>query len=264
MKYLLFSWVITKVKGIALVEVSLTISHAYLAILIAEHFLHVSGVMAVVTASLVIGSHGRTSISGHGWELLQETWETLGFWANSLIFVLVGIAVPTILAVFGPEMWITLGTILMVGFGARALLTHGILPVLSATGICPPVNLGFRTVMWWGGLRGAVSLALALAFFENEAISQENQNFVIALVCAFVLFTLFFRYSFGLFLVLVCSPFCLSSVFFRFTSGLRSVYVRSVWSASFGRCSVFVKSTFGLLSDCVRVSVRSAFGIRPS
>ena len=187
----LFSWIITKVKGIALVEVSLTISLAYLAFLIAEHYLHVSGVMAVVTASLVIGSHGRTSISGHGWELLQETWETLGFWANSLIFVLVGIAVPTILAVFGPEMWITFGTILIVGFGARALLTHGILPVLSATGICPPVNLGFRTVMWWGGLRGAVSLALALAFFENEAISQENQNFVIALVCAFVLFTLF-------------------------------------------------------------------------
>ena len=187
----LFSWVITKVKGIALVEVSLTISLAYLAFLIAEHYLHVSGVMAVVTASLVIGSHGRTSISGHGWELLQETWETLGFWANSLIFVLVGIAVPTILAVFGPEMWLTLGTILVVGFGARALLTHGILPVLSAIGICPPVNLGFRTVMWWGGLRGAVSLALALAFFENEAISQENQDFVIALVCAFVLFTLF-------------------------------------------------------------------------
>ena len=186
-----FSWVISKVKGIALVEVSLTISLAYLAFLFAEHYLHVSGVMAVVTAALVIGSHGRTSISGHGWELLQETWETLGFWANSLIFVLVGIAVPTILSLFGSDMWLTLGTILVVGFGARALLTHGILPVLSATGMCPPVNLGFRTVMWWGGLRGAVSLALALAFFENEAISQEKQDFVIVLVCAFVLFTLF-------------------------------------------------------------------------
>ena len=63
-----FSWVISKVKGIALVEVSLTISLAYLAFLFAEHYLHVSGVMAVVTAALVIGSHGRTSISGHGWE----------------------------------------------------------------------------------------------------------------------------------------------------------------------------------------------------
>ena len=45
--------------------------------------------------------------------------------------------------------------------------------------------------MWWGGLRGAVSLALALAVVENPAISQEVKNFIIALVCAFVLFTLF-------------------------------------------------------------------------
>ena len=174
-----------------MVEVSLTIALAFLAFLIAEHYLHVSGVMAVVTAALVIGSHGRTSVSGHGWELLEETWETLGFWANSLIFILVGIAVPTYLSDFGPEMWVTLLTLLVVGFGARALLTHGILPILRSTGICPPVNLGFRTVMWWGGLRGAVSLALALAVVENPAITQEVKNFIIALVCAFVLFTLF-------------------------------------------------------------------------
>ena len=186
-----FSWVIGKVGGIALVEVSLTIALAFLAFLIAEHYLHVSGVMAVVTSALVIGSHGRTSVSGHGWELLEETWETLGFWANSLIFILVGIAVPTYLSDFGAEMWLTLITLLVVGFGARALLTHGILPILSSAGICPPVNLGFRTVMWWGGLRGAVSLALALAVVENPSISQEVKNFIIALVCAFVLFTLF-------------------------------------------------------------------------
>jgi len=186
-----FSWVIGKVGGIALVEVSLTIALAFLGFLIAEHYLHVSGVMAVVTSALVIGSHGRTSVSGHGWELLEETWETLGFWANSLIFILVGIAVPTYLSDFGAEMWLTLITLLVVGFGARALLTHGILPILSSAGICPPVNLGFRTVMWWGGLRGAVSLALALAVVENPSISQEVKNFIIALVCAFVLFTLF-------------------------------------------------------------------------
>ena len=186
-----FSWVIGKVGGIALVEVSLTIALAFLAFLIAEHYLHVSGVMAVVTSALVIGSHGRTSVSGHGWELLEETWETLGFWANSLIFILVGIAVPTYLSDFGAEMWLTLITLLVVGFGARALLTHGILPILSSAGICPPVNLGFRTVMWWGGLRGAVSLALALAVVENPSISEEVKNFIIALVCAFVLFTLF-------------------------------------------------------------------------
>ena len=73
-----FSWVIGKVGGIALVEVSLTIALAFLAFLIAEHYLHVSGVMAVVTAALVIGSHGRTSVSGHGLALPRGQWAVMG------------------------------------------------------------------------------------------------------------------------------------------------------------------------------------------
>ncbi|PJK28909.1 cation:proton antiporter [Minwuia thermotolerans] len=186
-----FAWVIGHVGGIALVEVTLTISLAYLSFLVAEHYLHVSGVMAVVTAALVMGSYGRTTISGHGWHLLQETWENLGFWANSLIFVLVGMAVPQILSVFTGGMWTTLVVLIATAFFARGLLTHAVLPVLSRSGIAANVSLGFRTVMWWGGLRGAVSLALALAVLENEAFPVDVRNFIAALVCAFVLFTLF-------------------------------------------------------------------------
>jgi len=187
----IFAWLIGRVAGIALVEVTLTISLAYLSFLVAEHYLHVSGVMAVVTAALVVSSYGRTSISGDGWHLLEETWENLGFWANSLIFVLVGLAVPQILSVFSGDMWITVVVLITVAFIARGLLTHAVLPLLSKAGAAADVSLGFRTVMWWGGLRGAVSLALALAVFENEAFPEDIRNFIAALVCAFVLFTLF-------------------------------------------------------------------------
>ncbi|MDF1719709.1 MAG: cation:proton antiporter [Minwuia sp.] len=186
-----FVWLIGRMGGVALVEVTLTVSLAYLSFLVAEHYLHVSGVMAVVTAALVMGSLGRTGMSANGWHLLQETWENLGFWANSLIFVLVGLAVPSILSVFSGGMWLTLLVLLLSAFTARALLTHGLLPILSRIGMTGEVSLGFRTVMWWGGLRGAVSLALALAIWENDAIPQDIRDFVVALVCAFVLFTLF-------------------------------------------------------------------------
>ncbi|WP_416899240.1 MAG: cation:proton antiporter [Minwuia sp.] len=186
-----FAWIIGHVGGIALVEVTLTISLAYLSFLIAEHYLHVSGVMAVVTAALVMGSLGRTSMSGGGWHLLSETWENLGFWANSLIFVLVGMAVPEILSVFSGGMWLTLVVLIVVAFFARGLLTFAVLPMLSRAHVAADVSLGFRTVMWWGGLRGAVSLALALAVFENDAFPEDVRNFIAALVCAFVLFTLF-------------------------------------------------------------------------
>ena len=186
-----FVWLIGRMGGVALVEVTLTVSLAYLSFLVAEHYLHVSGVMAVVTAALVMGSLGRTGMSANGWHLLQETWENLGFWANSLIFVLVGLAVPSILSVFNGGMWLTLAVLLGSAFIARGLLTHGLLPILSSIGMAANVSLGYRTVMWWGGLRGAVSLALALAIWENDAIPQDIREFVVALVCAFVLFTLF-------------------------------------------------------------------------
>ena len=186
----IFAWVISKIASNAIIEVTLTISLAYLSFLVAEHYLHVSGVMAVVAAALVMGSHGRTSISGNGWHLLKETWENVGFWANSLIFVLVGLAVPQILSVFSNEMWVTLLVLIVVAFFARGLLTHVVLPLLTKAGAADPVSLGFRTVMWWGGLRGAVSLALAVAVFENDAFPEDVRNFVAALVCAFVVFTL--------------------------------------------------------------------------
>lgn len=185
------AWMISKLSGVPLVEVTLTIALAYLSFLVAEHYLHVSGVMAVVTAALVTGSYGRTSISSDGWHLLTETWETLGFWANSLIFILVGKAVPDIMATFTGELWAVLTVLLASAFAARFLLTHVLVPVLSRAGLFHEVSMGYRTVMWWGGLRGAVSLALALAIYENEAISPEVKTFILPLVCAFVLFTLF-------------------------------------------------------------------------
>jgi CPA1 family monovalent cation:H+ antiporter len=187
----IFAWVIARISGVPLVEVTLTIVLAYLSFLVAEHYLHVSGVMAVVTAALVTGSYGRTSISGTGWHVLTETWEIIGFWANSLIFILVGKAVPGIMATFTGELWAVLTVLLASAFAARLLLTHLLIPALSRTKLSQEISLGYRTVMWWGGLRGAVSLALALAIYENEAISPDVKSFILPLVCAFVLFTLF-------------------------------------------------------------------------
>ncbi|MEJ6595135.1 cation:proton antiporter [Parasphingorhabdus sp.] len=186
-----FAWLISHVQKIALVEVTLTISLAYLSYLIAEHYLHVSGVMATVTAALVMGSFGRTSISSPGWHLLQETWENIGFWANSLIFVLVGMAVPEIMSFMSTKLLLVLVVALATAFAARAALTHVLLPIMSLLRMSVPVSNGFRTVMWWGGLRGAVSLALALAVYENTSFPVEVREFIVVLVCGFVLFTLF-------------------------------------------------------------------------
>ena len=81
--------------------------------------------------------------------------------------------------------------LLVVGFAARAAILYGVLPAFGLIGLSAKVSREYTTVMFWGGLRGAVSLALALAIHENPMISEEVRGFVVMLVTGFVLFTLF-------------------------------------------------------------------------
>lgn len=186
-----FVWILAQLDDMPLVERSLTICLAYLAFITAEHYLHTSGVMAVVVAALIVGSRGRSAITPHGWHGLHELWEQIGFWANSIIFILVGLAVPGIMADFGREQALWLLLLLLSAFAARALILFGLLPLLSRLRLAQQVSPGFRTVMFWGGLRGAVALALALLVIENPDFSQELREFIGILVTGFVLFTLF-------------------------------------------------------------------------
>lgn len=173
------------------VEVTLTACLAYLVFILAEHYLHVSGVMAVVTAALVVGSHGRTKLSPRAWQALAVIWQHLAFWATSLIFVLVGLLVPSLLFdVTGADLWL-LAVLVVSALIARAVILHGLLPLLSRLGWSHPVAGTYRMIMLWGGLRGAVSLALALIVLEAPGIDEEVRRVVVVLVTGFVLFTLF-------------------------------------------------------------------------
>lgn len=172
-------------------EITLTVALAYFTYILAEDYLHVSGVVAVVAAALVLGSIGRTRISPATWNGLMHVWQQLGFWASSLIFIFAAMLVPSMLGSAG---WGDLGLVLVLvvaALAARLLVLFGLLPVLSALGLAARVNHPYKVVMAWGGLRGAVSLALALAITENPLVSLEVKQLVASLATGFVLFTLF-------------------------------------------------------------------------
>lgn len=183
--------ILARLPELEMVETSMTVALAYLSFLIAEHYLHVSGVMATVTAGLVVGSAGRTVISRDGWEGLTALWERLGFWANSLIFLLVGMRIPELLEGFGGGMALSLIALVAAALGARALILFGMLPAGSLFWRALRIAPAYRLVMWWGGLRGAVSLALALLVLGDPDISESARHFVAVMVTSLVLFTLF-------------------------------------------------------------------------
>ena len=186
----LICFVLAHIGDSNLPKITLTISLAYLSFIIAEHSLHVSGVMAVVTAALVLGSRGRSVITQSAWHGLEEVWEQIGFVANSVIFILVGLKVPSIMASMDSQQFVWLGVLLLAGFTARFAIIFGLVPAMSKLGWSAQVSTGYRAVMFWGGLRGAVSLALALAVIENDGFAPEIQEFLGVMVTGFVLFTL--------------------------------------------------------------------------
>jgi CPA1 family monovalent cation:H+ antiporter len=176
--------------GLRFAEITLTVALAYLVYVVAERYLHVSGVVAVVVAGLVTGWHGRVRVSPTSWNSLVDTWAQLGFWANSLIFVLAAMLVPRLLTDVTWEDAAMLGVLVLATLVARAAVIYGLLPLLSVSRMASKVSNTYKLVILWGGLRGAVSLALALAVSENEALPEEARSFVAALATGFVLFTL--------------------------------------------------------------------------
>jgi monovalent cation:H+ antiporter, CPA1 family len=185
-----FCSVLSKMGKYPLVQITLTLSLAYFSFILAEHYLHVSGVMAVVGAALVVGSFGHATLTPDTWKKLHETWDHFAFWANSIIFVLVGMIVPKIMGSISLNEWALLGVLALVAFGARALILFGALPLCERWHSTAKINNAYKGVMLWGGLRGAVSLALALSIMENGLVAPETQHFIGVLVTGFVLFTL--------------------------------------------------------------------------
>lgn len=186
----IFCSVLSGMGKYPLVQITLTLSLAYFSFILAEHYLHISGVMAVVGSALVVGSFGHATLSPVTWEKLHETWDHFAFWANSVIFVLVGMVVPKIMESISWNDWLLLALLSLAAFAARALILFGLLPLLERRPTAVIINNSYKGVMLWGGLRGAVSLALALSVMENVLFDEETQRFIGVLVTGFVLFTL--------------------------------------------------------------------------
>jgi monovalent cation:H+ antiporter, CPA1 family len=140
-----------------LIETTLTTVLAFGSYLIAEQ-LHFSGVLAVVAAGLVNGNLGSQGMSPTTRIVLFNFWEYFAFLANSLVFLLIGLQVniPDLISAWHPVVWAILAV-----FVARLLVVYG-LSWISRRAI-EPIPLRWQHVLNWGGLRGAICLALALS-----------------------------------------------------------------------------------------------------
>lgn len=162
---------------------TMSIALAYAAFTIAEHVLHVSGVMAAATAAVMLAAVGVSRMPQEAAESVGETWELVAFICNSLLFVLVGLSIdPLALASRAVPVAIAVLLVLL----ARALTVWSLVPLTASLFSLPRVAAGERAIMWWGGLKGGLAIAIVLSLPEDMPF----RGLLLDLTLGVVLFTL--------------------------------------------------------------------------
>jgi hypothetical protein len=144
--------------------------------------------MAVVAAGLWMSGTGRTKISPEVSHFLHRFWGTLGHIANTLIFFLVGLVIATGIDKATPRDLLMIGGAYAGVMAIRFGLTFAAQPLATATS--DGVSSKDSTVISWGGLRGAVSLALALLVSQRRELDPELRRQILTVTAGVVLLTI--------------------------------------------------------------------------
>ena len=187
---------ISRVFNDAEIEVTTTIVAAYLTFFLAEFYLKVSGVLAVVALGLYFGHRGRTSISPEVEHGLHQFWELLGFMANTLIFIITGLIIADSLKKGIEPMDIAKLFAIYAALNVIRFLCL-LLFWTCVRKIGYGLSFGDVCVSTWGGLRGAVGLALALVIKLDvklgnimTPVDPHAQNKMLFMVAGIVFLTL--------------------------------------------------------------------------
>ncbi len=189
-------------------SITLTIVLAHITFILAEvlsHHLHIGGfhfalspIIATTVAALLMGNYGRSKIHPRAEEFVEKLWGQLAFWANSLIFILIGVLFVGIPSLSREMVGVVIVTILIVAV-ARAI---SIYPVVEAFNVFVKkevkVPMSWQHLLSWGSLRGALAVTMVLLIpddltFTGWALDLSPKEFLLAITVGCIAATLFVK-----------------------------------------------------------------------
>ena len=164
---------ITNVNGDEMLQNSVMILSAYMTFVIAQNYLEVSGVIALVGFGLTVSYMGRLRLKPQVNKFMRQFWELAAHIANTLIFIIVGV----VIALKVDFSWMDLLILICVYAGIniiRILIITIFYPIMKRSGY--GLSVRESTILSWGGLRGALGLTMALMVSYTFSIPEPIQN----------------------------------------------------------------------------------------
>lgn len=183
-------WVMALFNRHELAQLTISVALPYLTYIATEQAVGASGVVAVVAAGLTLNLTAPGRLPPEAWSNLKDLWDVLAHWAGAMIFILAALLIPKLLQEARLTDLALVGVVVGAAIAARAAILFGLLPLLALFKLSPAVERPYRVAILWGGLRGAVTLALALAVTESARVPADIQRVVGILATGFTLFTL--------------------------------------------------------------------------
>ena len=162
---------------------ALSIAVAYGGYVLADAVLGFSGVMATVASGVIVGSMTESRARMDVRDMLHEFWDALGFMANALLFLFIGLALDFDL--IGDNLQ-AIGVGIIAVLLARPVAVMPVIWLLEKLHLMVRVGRRNSAVVVWGGLRGGVALALALAL----PAAVPHRETIVAMTGGIVLATL--------------------------------------------------------------------------
>ncbi len=200
----LFSKLIEWVKGYEHLEITLTLLVAHFTfiltevisehIVVANHQLHFSPIIATMVASMVIGNFGRFKMSADVEEYMETFWGYFGFVANSLVFLLMGLLFVEQSIELNVAFMPIIISIVLVMIG-RAIAIYPVLGFLNLTGKEEKIPRSWMHLLSWGSLRGSLAVIMVLLIPDDLTVpgwqyAFSVKQFLTAVVIGCIYFTL--------------------------------------------------------------------------
>ena len=180
-------FLISKFRSDELVQNSVIILSAYVTFILAQAYLHLSGVIALVAFGLEMTYHGKIRFSPKANEFTEKFWDLAAFIANTLIFIIVGIIISVQVKITWVSLAVTVGIYLAVNL-IRTAVIFLFYPLMKRVGY--GLTVRDAIILSWGGLRGALGLSLAMMVSCTLSIPVDIRNQVLLMTAGVVTLTL--------------------------------------------------------------------------